>query len=109
MIIKILILVAVLFIISRIILRFKDGLVSVWALIAWLFLWIAVIVATLLPWTTDKLANFIGVGRGVDAILYMAIIILFYGFFRMSVKLENIEYEITQIVRKNALKNKSEK
>lgn len=109
MIIKIAIILAVLFIVSRIILRFKDGLVSIWGLIAWLLLWTAVIVATIVPWTTERLANLIGVGRGVDAIIYISIIILFYGVFRLSVKLENIEYEITQIVRKNALRDKRDK
>ena len=75
-------------------------------LIFWSGVWIIAIVATLLPWTADFLAKFIGVARGVDAAVYIAIIIILYGIFRISVRLEHIEYEITKIVRKEALNKK---
>ena len=106
MLVKIIIVCFVLFALSRLILKFKDSQISLKELIGWCVLWIAVIIATLLPWTTDVMANYIGVGRGVDAIIYISIIIIFYGLFRITVKLENIENEITKIVRKDTLSNK---
>ncbi|MFH1457253.1 MAG: DUF2304 family protein [Patescibacteria group bacterium] len=109
MIIKILIIIFILFVISRLILRFKDGMVSNKELIFWSGVWIMVIIVTLLPWTADFLAKFIGVARGVDAALYVAIIIILYGIFRISVRLEHIEYEITKIVRQEALQKKDSK
>jgi hypothetical protein len=106
MLIKIFIILFVLFAISRLILRFRDGSISLNELIIWGILWIIIIIITLLPWTADIIAKIIGVGRGVDALIYISIIFLFYGFFRISVKLEHIEYEITKIIRNDTLKKK---
>lgn len=105
MFIQILIIAFLLFAISRVILRFKDRTISIGELIFWMLLWIGAGVITLLPQSTDFLAKILGVGRGVDAIIYIAIIILFYGMFRLYVKMEHIEHEITDIVRKTALKD----
>jgi len=105
MFIQIIIIAFLLFAASRVLLRFKDRSISIGELIFWMLLWIGAGVITLLPQSTDFLAKILGVGRGVDAIIYIAIIILFYGMFRLYVKMEHIEHEITDIVRKTALKN----
>lgn len=107
MIIQGVIILFVLFALSRLILRFKDSSISVFELIAWGVFWAIVVVITLVPQITNYLANLVGVGRGVDVVVYISIILLFYGFFRMSVKLENIESDITKLVRKEALKKKT--
>ena len=56
-------------------------------------------VVVLLPNTANILANFVGVGRGVDVIIYVAIIALFYLVFRLFVMIEDVEREITNLVR----------
>ena len=106
MLVKIIIILFVLFAISRLILRFRDSSISLKELIIWSILWVTIIVVTLLPWTADIIAHIIGVGRGVDALIYFSIVMLFYTLFRISVKLEHIEYEITKIVRNQTLKEK---
>ncbi len=105
MFIQILIIAFLLFAVSRVILRFKDRTISIGELIVWLVVWVGAGVITILPQSTDFLAKILGVGRGVDAIIYLAIIMLFYGVFRLYVKMEHIEHEITDIVRKTALKD----
>ena len=106
MIIKFLIVIFVLFALSRLFLRFKDGSVGTWGFIIWGLLWIGIIIVTLLPKTTEVIADFVGVGRGVDVAIYISIILLFYAVFRIGIKLENIETQITELVRKDAISNK---
>ena len=109
MVIQIVIILFTLFVISRAFLRYKEKNISLIEFILWALLWIGIIIAALLPQTTTFLAKILGVGRGVDAVLYLAIIVLFYGLFRLYIKQEHIEHEITKIVRHIALKEKDEK
>src|SRR3989338_818694 len=105
MVIQILISLFILFVLSRIVLRWRDGSISFGESIFWLLLWIAVGLLVLLPQTSAVLAKVLGVGRGADAVVYISIIILFYAMFRVVVKLEFIEHEITQIVRNLTIQN----
>lgn len=91
------------FAIARTIRQFRKGTLPTNWLMVWVFFWIGVSIVVLLPQTTDLLARLTGVGRGVDVIVYGAIPALFYLVFRLYVKMEKIEREITVLVRKNAL------
>ena len=69
----------------------------------WMLFWLAVAVAVALPQTTQMFARLLGVGRGVDAAIYVSILLLFYLVYRLFVKLEDLEHELTTLVRKGAL------
>ena len=69
----------------------------------WAFFWVIASVVTLLPQTTTVAARLVGVGRGADFVLYLSVIALFYLIFRLFVKIEDLELEITRLVRKLAL------
>ncbi len=71
----------------------------------WVALWAAIVVATLLPRTTELLARLLGVGRGVDAALYLAVVALFWMQFRALGRLERIERDITALARAAALRD----
>ncbi|MBU1148465.1 DUF2304 family protein [Patescibacteria group bacterium] len=105
MTIQIILVIFILFALSRVVLRFRDKQITIGELIVWSIFWIAVVVVIILPNTTNWLANALGVGRGVDAVIYLAVIVVFYANFRLGVKIEHIQREITQIVRKQALKD----
>ena len=64
----------------------------------------SVIFVILLPESSSLIASVLGVGRGLDAVLSIAVVVLLYSIFRVVIKLEFLEHEITQIVRKIALK-----
>ncbi len=102
-VIQIFIVAFVLFAVSRTVARFRDGSLSLAWLVFWCVLWTAAGVAALLPRTTEWFARLIGVGRGVDAVIYASIIFLFYLVFRIFLRLEKIEHDITLVVRKGAL------
>ncbi|USN53963.1 MAG: DUF2304 domain-containing protein [Candidatus Nomurabacteria bacterium] len=75
----------------------------------WLLIWLGISVIVLLPRLTEYLAKFLGVGRGVDAILYISVIGLVYALFRVMMKIEHLEQEITTIVRELALRKETDK
>lgn len=83
--------------------RFRHGNLTSAQLILWTILWMTVGVVAVRPETTSILARYVGVGRGADLIVYLALLGLFYLQFRMFAKLETLEREITKIVRKEAI------
>ncbi len=73
----------------------------------WGFLWIAAGVLVLWPDLSSRVASAVGVGRGVDLVVYIAILAIFYLLFRILIRIEQMERSITDIVRKDALSKKS--
>ncbi|MBM4241629.1 MAG: DUF2304 family protein [Euryarchaeota archaeon] len=84
-------------------LRFKEGKMSGGMLAFWLGVWIIVIWISLYPESTTFLANMIGIGRGLDLALILGLIGCYYLIFKMYTMIENIEIQITKIVREIAL------
>ena len=105
-ILQIIVVLFALFALSRAFLRFKDGKITKKELALWTIVWIAAIIVILIPGTTSLVANMLGVTRGADVVVYVSIIVLFYLVFRIYVKLESIEQEITKVVREVAIKRK---
>ena len=93
----------------RTIAGFKKKKTSLGTFIFWLGLWLAIIASAILPQITDFLSEILGVGRGVDVAIYFSIILLFFLVYKIMVRLERIEYEITEIVRHLALKEPKDK
>jgi len=70
----------------------------------WSALWIAGAVVTLLPEVTTFFASVIGVGRGADAVTYVSVAVLFYLTFRIFLRIDKLDREITELVRRDALR-----
>lgn len=83
--------------------RFSRRDISLRRLLAWAVLWIAAAVVVLVPQTSERLAAALGVGRGVDVVIYLSIALLFYLQYRLFARLDRIERDITKIVRESAL------
>jgi len=65
--------------------------------------WILADVVVFMPNSTTVFANALGIGRGADVIIYIALAIIFFVLFRLHVKLHMIEQHITRIVRDDAI------
>ena len=91
------------FALSRAYLRFRERKLSSFSFIFWIFVWVTGMGAIIFPDMSTKLAKLIGVGRGVDAILYASIVVIFYLIFRLYIKIEDTQKEITQLTRKITL------
>lgn len=108
-IIQIFIVAFSIFALVRTFFQFRQGrLTRVW-LAFWSAFWIIVALVGVLPKTTDIVARFAGVGRGADFVVYISLLIVFYLIFRLFIKIENLEREITLLVRKLALNKKEDK
>ncbi|MBT3230653.1 DUF2304 domain-containing protein [Candidatus Uhrbacteria bacterium] len=83
--------------------QYRRRKVSLYWYILWTLLWLAVIIVALLPQATDPLAQLVGVERGADLLVYIAIVVLAYGLYRVLVRLEKVQKEITEVVRKVAI------
>jgi small membrane protein len=108
-IIQVLIVIFALFALSRAYLRFKDNRLSKNEFLFWTAVWLAVIVIAFIPNLTSQVSNLLGIGRGIDLIVYISIIILFYIIFRLYVKIENVKSDVTMLVRKFAMDSKDKK
>ncbi len=98
-ILQIVVVLFALFAFSRALLRFRDKKISGKEFIAWTILWAAAIVVILLPGTTFFFANILGIQRGADFVVYISIILLFYLVFRLYVKIDSVEKNLTNLVR----------
>jgi hypothetical protein len=92
------------FAMSRVVLRFRKGGLPLVHLVTWFLFWSAVIVAVLRPATTSAVARWVRVGRGTDLVMYLSVMALFYVVFRLFGKIEELERQITRVVRAAALK-----
>lgn len=95
------------FAIFKVALRFKDREIKLLNALGWIGFWSAAIVVVLRPELAVWLAKFLGVGRGVDAVIYFAIAGLFFLIFRVWIRIEKIEKNLTRLVRQNALEDKN--
>jgi len=71
--------------------------------ISWTSLWLAVVVVFWSPELASRLADFFGIGRGADLIIYTAIIAILFFVYRLFIRLEKTESEITSLTRELAL------
>lgn len=107
-VIQVLILLFIVYVLVGLGLRVKKrDLTSIMFSLLVLF-WGIVGFVVIFPEILDKIADVVGVGRGVDVALYVSVLILFYGMYRIYVRLEKIDRSMTELVRKMSI-NTSEK
>ncbi len=94
---------------SRAYLRFKDEKITGKEFFFWSIVWLVGIIIVMLPNATFSLAKLFGIQRGVDLIVYLSIVLLFYLIFRLYVKIETIEQDITKVVRELAISKEKKK
>ena len=102
--IKIIITLFCLYNIYKLILRFKDSNVTLMWFLLWNGIWFILGVVIWLPQTIDLVAELFGFTRqGIDLIAYVTIVVLVYAVYRITLKLEHLEYEVTLLVRQRIL------
>lgn len=69
----------------------------------WLLCIVAADIAVIQPEITTTIANRFGIGRGVDFVVYLSIILIFFILFRLHLKVESISRDITELIRQRAL------
>lgn len=89
-------------------LRYRQKRIGTLSFFLWLPLWGAIAVVILFPNTTVVVAGLLGIGRGADLVLYLSILLLLYLLFRVIVRLERMDKDITTIVRSLALREEGQ-
>lgn len=102
---QVLVTIFIVFILYKLFKQKQSSKISLFAFIVWLLLWLAVLVVFWQPDTTSYIAAWLGIGRGADLAVYVSIVAIFYLLFRIFVRLNKIETQITKVVRDDAIKN----
>lgn len=103
MTIQLLLSIFLLFALSRVILQVRSAKISVGAFLFWSALFILALAGVLDPRLTSYVATYLGIGRGTDVVLYVSIALIFYLIFRLSISVEEVRREITEVIREIAL------
>lgn len=85
--------------------RRRVGRLNLRSTLFWLLFLVAADVVVLKPEITTIVANKFGIGRGADFVLYLAIILVFYLLFKLNLKVETLNRDLTKIVRERALED----
>lgn len=85
--------------------RHKQQAVSGAVALLWTIGVIVGMVVTWYPNTASAIANFVGIGRGADLVVYLGIVLLFVLVFQLHVSHVRLERQLTKIVRAEALKD----
>lgn len=80
-----------------------SGRGRVVASLFWVLLWLASLVAVLYPESTTKVAQAVGIGRGADLLLYLAVLASIVAFSVVSLRMRQLSREITVLTREVAL------
>lgn len=73
--------------------------------ILWIVFWIIILIFAFIPKITDPIAFVFGIGRGLDLLFILGILGCFYLIFRLYVKIDKLDQNITELVRKLAIEN----
>jgi len=95
--------------IAHVVRHWRDHLFQLGGTIAWVLFWVLADLSVLWPTTTTVVANAFGIGRGADFILYLAIAGIFAVLFRLYVKIERVQRDVTTVVRDRAIQDRAKK
>ena len=104
---QIIALIVIAFFLARLFWQKQKKQIGVNEFIFWLIFWLLAAGAIInLKWV-DKLVAGLGFsGTGIDVLFYIAVVVLFYLIFKVRLRQERQEKEITKIVKEIALKKK---
>jgi hypothetical protein len=108
MLIQIILVIIIAVIILRLVVKYRAKEMPGKQFAGWLILWLLAAVAVIWPQLTVDIANQVGVGRGSDLVVYLALIFLFYIISRLFLRIEKMEKNLTKVVRAEALKEKDD-
>jgi hypothetical protein len=77
--------------------------ISLYRFVLWFFTYVVLFFMIMFIEITTKVANLIGIGRGVDLVNYLGYILIFYLIMKIFVKLDNLKIDISKIVRHIAI------
>jgi hypothetical protein len=83
-------------------LKEKQSLLTV---ILWTILWLFVILFSIFPDVSGRFAQIFGIARGLDFIVIVVFVVLFYIIFRLYNKIDKLQDDVNKIVKEVAINN----
>ncbi len=78
-------------------------------MIFWLIFWVIAATAIIfIKWIDEFIAGLGFSSKGIDVLFYIGVILLFYLVFKVRLKIENIEKNLTKITKEMAINNKED-
>ncbi len=81
----------------------SSAAISSRTLLVWSLLWLSAEAIVLFPDLSSYIADIVGIGRGADVVLYIAIILLFLMMLKLYIKVEKVSRDITLAIRAQAI------
>jgi hypothetical protein len=73
--------------------------------LAWMALWVAAAIGIADPDILSRVAALLGIGRGVDLVLYVSLLAIFIAFFIVYLRFRRIDEQLTLLVRHLAIRD----
>ena len=104
---RIITLLVVLLLLARLWLRYKREGISLRRTLVWTLPWLGLGVVMLSPSLADRTAILLGLetATGIDLMAYVAVGVAFYLLFRIFVRLDRAERDLTALTRQLALRD----
>lgn len=74
----------------------------------WIVAWIIVLFFAFKPNVSDPLAGVFGIGRGIDLLLIVGLLLSLYMNFRLYIKFDDLNQQINELVRALAIRDELE-
>ena len=100
---QIIIILASLGFVARALVRCYKKQISLWLFLLWTALWVGVVLIAVYPVIINRLADLVGIGRGVDLIIYLALGVVAYILFKQQVRLGKQEKDLAKMVQTKAV------
>jgi len=78
-------------------------------LLLWIVLWAGIGFVAFYPAVLDYLPPMIGIKSGVNVLIFFGFVLLFYAFFRLFIKVEELEEKIVKMNRERAIEKAKRK
>jgi hypothetical protein len=85
--------------------RWRSGSLKSRELFLWFLVFGGILAVLLFPSVSIKIAGLLGVQRGTDIVVYGSVGLLYFLVFRIYVRLENIQHDLTVVLRELALRD----
>ena len=95
--------IIIIFIIYKTLAGYKRNRLSKYFTVVWLLLWAFILFILFDQALLSRMAQMLGIGRGVDLAVYTSVIVIFYLIYVIFTKLQEIEKKITSLVRNESL------
>lgn len=83
---------------------FRRGKQTWREVLLWVVVWGGIGFVGVFPEVIDMVPPYIGIKSGVNVLVFFGFVVLFYGVFRLVVKMEALERKIVEMSRARALK-----